>query len=124
MLVIPALALCALMLALPLATVCAAGAELQIPHQDDDGYGTAWYADPGEWHVAAGAPAVGGSRGGSTDEGYGTAWWADPGEWHVATHTAVQASRTQPRVAGFGTAWWADPGEWHVATDEPLASAR
>jgi hypothetical protein len=118
------LALCAVALAFPAATACAMGTEFEVAWQDVDGYGTAWYVDPGEWYVAPAAPVARAIKATPADDGYGTAWFIDPGEWYVPPESPVfLVSRPEPEEDGYGSAWFADPGEWYAERDGALALA-
>jgi hypothetical protein len=117
MLAATVLALCAISLALPVATA------LEVARQDSDGYGTVWFVDPGEWYVAPAAPAAQASRIRPADDGYGTTWFVDPGEWYVAPESPIflvgrSVPVSQDEASG---AWYVDPGEWYVAPGGPLA---
>jgi hypothetical protein len=124
MLVATVLALCAIVLAFPVTTVWAMGTELGVVLQDGDGYGTAWFVDPGEWYVAPAAPVAQASKVQPADDGYGTAWFIDPGEWYVPPESPVfLVTRPKPDEDGYGSAWFADPGEWYAERDGALALA-
>ncbi len=124
MLAVVPLALCAIALAFPVATACAAGAELAVARQEGDGYGTAWFVDLGEWYVAPDAPIVLTSQAQPDDDGYLSAWFIDPGEWYMAPQIAVaQASEAESGDEEEPGAWFVDPGEWYAAPGGPLAHA-
>ncbi len=92
MLAVAALALCAVALAFPVATACAAGVEVYVSQEGDDGYGTAWFVDPGEWYVAPAAPIARTTKALPAGDGYGTAWFVDPGEWYAAGDESFAAT--------------------------------
>jgi hypothetical protein len=105
-LLLSVIALCAVALIFP------AAADADAASQHAEGYGTAWFVDPGEWYEATEDAVALASKALSGQERYGTAWYVDPGEWYEATEDAV--SLTSEALSGqerYGTAWYVDPGE-------------
>jgi hypothetical protein len=117
-----ALALYAVAMASPVTTACAVGTASRAAWQGRDGYGTAWFVDPGEWYLAPAAPVPRASKAELIDDGYGTAWFVDPGEWFVAPATPVaQASGPVSGNQEEAGTWYVDPGEWYPVQDEYFA---
>lgn len=103
MLVLSGMALATVALAFPVA----AGADVAL--QDDDGYGTAWFVDPGEWYEGPAATAAPASE---ASAGYLTAWFVDPGEWYDATaEAAVPAGEADNGDPDSRISWFRDPRE-------------